>query len=78
MSDCQCQVCHFSRLVNVEIQKLEDSGAKNFFLNLYDMLIHTEMDRDYYKAIIDGKWPNADELIQRRRQKLSNSSDIIG
>ncbi len=72
MSDCQCQICCFSRSVSAEINKLEDPSSQEFFLNLYDMLIHTEMDRDHYKAIIEGKWPNADDLIKRRREKLQN------
>ena len=72
MSKCECQVCYFSRLVNAQIQKLEDPDAQNFFLNMYDMLIHAEMDRDYYKSIVDGQWPNADELIQKRRNKGKN------
>jgi hypothetical protein len=72
MSKCECQVCYFSRLVNAEIQKLEDPDAQNFFMNMYDMLVHAEMDKDYYKAIVDGQWPNADELIKKRREKLQN------
>lgn len=71
---CQCQVCYFSRLVNAEIQKLEDPDAQNFFLNLYDMLIHSEMDKDFYKAIVEGDWPDADDLIKRRRERKSNAN----
>ncbi len=66
---CECDVCHFSRLVNAHIQKLEDEDAQNFFMNMYDMLIHAEFDRDYYKAVIDGTWPEADTLIQKYRNK---------
>jgi hypothetical protein len=72
MSKCQCDVCNYSRMVNEYIQKLEDPDDREFFLNMYDMLIHSEMDRDYYKAIVDGQWPNADELIQKRRNKGKN------
>ena len=70
---CECDVCHFSRLVNAQIQKLEDEDAQNFFLNMYDMLIHTEFDRDYYKAIIDGTWPEADKMIMKYRNKRSQN-----
>ena len=65
---CECEVCYFSRLVNEQIQKLEDPEAQNFFLNLYDMVVHAEMDRDYYKAIVEGVWPNADEIIAKHRR----------
>lgn len=77
MSECQCQVCCFSRFVGKQLEKIEDENAKLFFQNLYDLYIETEMDRDYYKAIIDGHWPQADEIIKNRREKLSSSSDII-
>ena len=62
---CECEVCYFSRLVNEQIQKLEDPDAQNFFLNLYDMFIHSEMDKDYYKAIVQNKWPDAGKIIAK-------------
>lgn len=62
---CECDVCYFSRQVNEQIQKLEDPDAQNFFMNLYDMFIHSEMDKDYYKAIVQNKWPDAGRIIAK-------------
>jgi hypothetical protein len=28
---------------------------------------HAEDDRDYYRAIVDGSWPSADEVIASKR-----------
>lgn len=71
-NQCQCQVCCFSRFVTKQLENIDDETTKLFFRNLYDLYIEAEMDKDYYKAIVDGKWPNADELIKKRREKLSN------
>lgn len=66
---CQCDVCYYSRQVNEQIQKLEDPDAREFFLNMYDMLIHAEFDKDYYKAIVKNEWPQADEILAKYRMK---------
>lgn len=66
---CQCDVCYYSRQVNKQIQKLEDPDAREFFLNMYDMLIHAEFDKDYYKAIVKNEWPQANEILAKYRMK---------
>ena len=33
-------------------------------------LLHAEMDRDYYKSIIEGTWPDADKVIAAARAKF--------
>ena len=72
-NQCQCQVCCFSRFVTKQLEKIDDETTRLFFRNLYDLYIEAEMDKDYYKAIVDGQWPNADELIQKRRNKGKNN-----
>lgn len=36
---------------------------------MYDQLEEIETDRDYYRVIVDGTWPNADEVIKHIRSK---------
>ena len=71
---CQCDVCYYSRQVNAQVQKLEDPDAREFFLNMYDMLIHAEFDKDYYKAIVKNEWPQADEILAKYRMKKDEQS----
>lgn len=66
---CQCDVCYYSRQVNERIQKLEDEDTREFFLNMYDMLIHAEFDRDYYRAVVKNEWPDADKILAKHRNK---------
>lgn len=65
---CECTVCQYSRKVQANLEGLPPE-KKAFFEDMYDILIHTEMDRDYYREIIRGRWPGSDEIIQRYREK---------
>lgn len=63
---CECNVCKYSRKVAEKLELIpEDQRA--FWEEMYDILIHAELDRDHYRAVIDGSWPDADEFIQRVR-----------
>ena len=46
-----------------------DEDQRQFFEQMYESLIETQYDLDYYKAIVDGSWPMADEIIARKRRK---------
>jgi hypothetical protein len=42
---------------------------QEYFRAMYDQLLEVEHDRDYYRVIVDGTWPNADEVIKHIRSK---------
>ena len=63
---CECEVCQLSRKVHEKLELLpEDQRA--FWEEMYDALVHAEFDRDYYRSVIDGSWPNSDLVIERVR-----------
>ena len=70
MSQCDCDVCYYARQVNLYINKIEDEDVQNFFMNMYDMLIHAEMDKDYYQAIVKNQWPDSDRILKKYRKEV--------
>jgi hypothetical protein len=63
---CECSVCKYSRVVEHQLEQLAPE-QREFFEEMYDILINVEFDRDYSDAVIDGSWPGADEVIAKRR-----------
>lgn len=70
MKKCECGVCKRNRLFQQHLENVS-SESRQFFEQLYDAFLETEMDRDYYKVIVDGTWPNADEVIKHVRSKVN-------
>lgn len=64
---CECSIC---QQITEFYKYLETvpNDSKPYFLDLYDALIEASSDLEYYKSIIDGSWPNADEVIERFRK----------
>lgn len=63
---CECEVCQLSRKVSKKLDLLPED-QRTFWEEMYDALVHAEFDRDYYRSVIDGSWPNADLVIERVR-----------
>jgi hypothetical protein len=76
---CGCKLCSDNR---AEQKRRKEIGfddfpenAKNLILQLDDIIGNLMMDVDYAEAIIDGSWPNADEIIKNRRE-FTNDPDV--
>jgi hypothetical protein len=67
-SSCKCAVCQAHRTFQEHLAQVPEH-LKPYFEALYDIHVHTALDRDYYAAIVDGSWPDADELIKRIRDR---------
>ena len=65
---CECEICVRSRSFNVIVEALP-AEHQEYFRVMYDHLLEAEHERDYYKVIVDGTWPNADEVIKHIRSK---------
>ena len=64
---CDCPVCFKINLLDEHLAKIEDEDVKKFFINLSESYISIETDRDYYKAIIQGVYPDADTRFKEIR-----------
>ena len=65
---CECEICVRSRSFNDVVEALP-AEHQEYFRVMYDQLLEIEHERDYYKVIVDGTWPNADEVIKHIRSK---------
>lgn len=41
---------------------------RDWWEHIYEQLLHTELDRDWALSIIEGSWPDADEIIKNQRE----------
>lgn len=76
MSKCECKHCQYSKEVRSHLDILSENGLeeqREFFSNMYDLLISVEADNDYHSAILDGTWPNAKEILERSLNGLGVS-----
>jgi hypothetical protein len=65
---CDCKLCVRNKSVQLAIERLPDD-RQQFFSDFFEYVIGVETDLGYYKAIVDGSWPNADEIIKYKRGK---------
>ncbi len=63
---CNCRVCTYGREVQEQLAKLPDE-QRTFFEDMYDRLIGEEDQSNYYQAIVDGSWPQSEEILARYR-----------
>lgn len=77
---CECDICKRSR----HIRSVTRSGTKaqlvELIRSLHDSLMDAEMDEEYWRVIVDGSWPSADDVIAQRRAKratVPHSSDSV-
>lgn len=66
---CECALCKRNLAVVEQLKALPDSQRK-FWEEMYDILLHTELDLDWNQAIVNGSWPDADRIIESRREQV--------
>jgi hypothetical protein len=67
---CECKICKRSKKIVDLLSRLKKDD-QDFLMALADELDHAEMERDYMASIVDGSWPNADDVIERERKALN-------
>lgn len=67
---CDCEVCKYGRLVEENLANLPEP-QKTFFEDMYERLVYVEDDIAYRLAILDGKWPNARDILTRALERCS-------
>lgn len=74
---CDCHVCQRHRSVQAQLDQLPQP-QRAFFESLLDTLDNVEMDRDYYRAILDGSWPDADRVLAGFRARHATQPAAAG
>ncbi len=63
-SICQCKCCHEGDDYNYLKSKLSEEDQV-VLEKLYEELVHTRIDLNWYEAVFDGTWPTAEEHMRR-------------
>lgn len=66
---CLCPVCEQYRAFQLHLRHVP-AASQAFFEALYERLTEVEGDLSMATALVEGRLPNADDLIQRRRARL--------
>lgn len=73
---CECEVCRYINKVRAKIEKLPDEH-QDFFENMLDAHLELQYEHDYYRALIRGDWPNADDVIKSKRDMLKKKQNEV-
>ena len=72
---CNCDICIRSDNFTKRIAHLPESD-KEVFWDLYDILLEREFDLDYYKCLVIGDWPSADDVIHKIRKRKMEATAV--
>lgn len=66
---CTCAVCvrHNAMLKHMETMT---EAQKVFFMEMYEDLVQAENDAAHTSAILQGSWPNAEEILEACLERL--------
>jgi hypothetical protein len=73
---CECATCVRLRAIEARIQELPEE-QRDFFRCMVDSMLDVEFDNQYYKAILDGKWPGAEAILRRSLTKIEKKEGEI-
>ena len=62
---CKCDLCKMHRKIKAVIEKKDYQEMADLIFELDELWENAEFDRDYYKCIIDGCWPQATEILTK-------------
>jgi hypothetical protein len=68
MMACNCGVCQFAGEVD-RAKRGTKAQMRAMIDTLYDRYVGEGMDRNWADAVIDGSWPDADEIIKFKRSR---------
>ena len=64
---CNCDWCARYKEIRRQISALPED-ANEFFTNMMYEMMQLDEDLEYHKAIINGSWEGADDIIRRARR----------
>lgn len=68
MATCTCKLCIESHHFFDVISTLPNPEDRKWMEALYEKINYERFDANYNEAIIDGSWPNADDIIEQQRK----------
>lgn len=70
---CDCNLCQRDAAFRAQIEQLP-TAQRAYFESMYEQLQNVEMDLSYCCAVMDGSWPNADEVLQHMHASRTTKS----
>jgi len=69
-NQCECPLCKRGRKFEEVIKKYKmNEEDKSFLEGIMCALDHEENDAEYYKLILDGKWPQSLWILRRATRR---------
>ena len=62
---CNCETCKLSRRIDATIERRDPDEMAALIKELANMWICADFDNSYHRAILDGSWPQAKEILTR-------------
>lgn len=69
--ECQCYICTRADRIERAMKKGKRADLIAIIEDLHSSLMCLTLDENWAKAVIDGSWPGADEIIAGTRAKRS-------
>jgi len=63
---CDCDICQRGRKLQTIIDTLPSKENKKYFTAYVNNMYESEADLEYQNCIMDGSWPQAVEILERR------------
>lgn len=73
MNKCNCDVCQSNKVFREKLALLPEAQLV-YWESIGEDLLHLQMDVDYYKAIMKGKWPSGKEVLLQALEKYKDES----
>ena len=67
---CDCEICEQNRIFRSHLEGLTESQVE-FFEGLHEQFLNLAEDNSYYKALLEGSWPESDKVIENWRKRYA-------
>lgn len=65
---CQCEICCAIKEHHIRLQCVPNE-SRDYFEEIFEALLDTQFDNDYYKAIMNGEWPESVQILEQALQE---------
>lgn len=67
---CKCDFCEMSRKTSFAIEKRDVDKLIDLVKELRNLWIFADFDREYYQCILNGSWPQSEEILTKSLKKV--------
>ena len=70
---CSCDVCNNIAGFREVLENDDINVIRDYLRDTFDRMLDAENELEYYKALVQGTFPNADEVTARARKRYINN-----